>query len=357
MQDSSAPSREITATIVNFNGGERLLHTLASLRAQQGIRLQILVYDDGSTDGSPERARESGLADQVFISAVNTKYANRWRSAGMEAATTDLVLVCDNDVEFEPNCLAMLADTFDEDPTIAAVTPAIYDSEDRTRPYSLGSLQHFLAVTIRRDHCATRIVDSVGTGITMYSKSRLSGIGYYDVTYPMGWGSDGEFHQRIRLAGLRSVVNRDARIFHEFKPFSSAREYRVRGATRNRLRYICTHYSAATLLFLLPLLLPFELFLVVFYAASGMGKSYWQGVGMFLGDLRGTWQRRKFVQGLRRRPDWQVLTAGEVFIPPHVRVKGGPTLRLLEAGNTVLTWYWQAFVWLSRLWGRIAVAR
>jgi GT2 family glycosyltransferase len=350
MQISPDRTYDVTATVVNYNGGERLLQTLASLRAQRNVKLQVLVFDDGSTDGSAELARQSGLADKVFISDVNTKYANRWRAAGMEAATTDLVFVCDNDLEFDESCLAVLAGTFDQDPTIAAVTPAIYDSEDPEKAYSYGSLPHFLGLTIRRENCQERIVDSVGTGITMYAKSRLDGVGYYDATYPMGWGSDGEFHQRIRLAGLRSVVNRDARILHEFKPFSDARSYRLRGATRNRLTLIGTHYSLGTLLFLLPLLIAFEVFLLFFYLGSGLRKPYWEGIKLFASDLPACWRRRKFIQGMRRRPDWQLLVAGEVFMPPHVRLhKWSPVAVLLRAGNAAVSAYWDAYVWICRL--------
>lgn len=354
MQASLDRPYEITAAVVNYNGGQRLLQTLASLRAQRDVNLQVLVFDDGSTDGSPELARQSGLADNVFVSEVNTKYANRWRAAGMEAATTDLVLVCDNDVEFAADCLAVLAGTFAQDPTIAAVTPAIYDSEDPSRAYSYGSLPHFLALTIRRENCPSRLVDSVGTGITMYSKSRLAGVGYYDATYPMGWGSDGEFHQRIRLAGLRSVVNRDARILHEFKPFSDARSYRLRGATRNRLTLISTHYSLGTILFLLPLLIAFEVFLLLFYVGSGLRKQYWEGIKLYASDLPGCRSRRTFIQGIRRRPDWQLLVSGEVFMPPHVRLhKWSPVAMLVRAGNAAVSAYWQAYVWLCRQSNRL----
>lgn len=344
------PSRsyDVTAVVVNFNGGNGLLETIKSLRAQADVRLQVFVFDDGSTDDSADQARQSGLVDRLHVSEVNTQHANRWRAAGMEAAETDLVLVTDNDIEFDVNCLAMLAKTIDEDRTIAAVTPAIYDSIDRERPHLLGSLNHFLALAVRVPDEDSRVVDSVGSGITMYSKSRLAGIGTYDTEMPMGWGSDGEFHQRIRLAGLRSVVNREAKIYHDFKPFSAKRAYRVRGATHNRLRLITTHYSLGTIIGLLPLLLAFEIFQAAFYVASGLGRAYLSGVSMFLGDLRSVRRRRSFIQGIRQRPDRELLSSGEVFIPAHVRKAKGWALRVVRLANTLLAWYWRIMVSLSR---------
>ena len=341
-------SYDITAVVVNHNGGVRLLETIRSLRAQENVNLEVLVYDDGSTDDSVQILKSSGLADQVNVSDENTKNANLWRAAGMEATQTDLVLVTDNDVEFEPHCLAILAATLEEDCAYAAVTPAIYNTCDREHPYSLGSLIHFLGLTVRVKDAQTRIIDSVGSGITMYSKKRLGAIGTYDAGMPIGWGDDGEIHQRIRLAGLRAIVNREAKIFHEFKPFSPDRAYRVRGAAHNRLRFIFTHYSLGTLIGLLPLLIAFEIFQTVFYAASGLGKAYISGVAQFFGNPRDSLRLRKFIQGLRHRPDRELLVSDEVFIPAHVRAGKGPLLPLFRFANTLLGGYWRALTWMTR---------
>jgi GT2 family glycosyltransferase len=348
----SSHSYDVTAVVVNFNGGELLLETIRSLRAQEQIRLRVLLFDDGSMDGSAEVARQSGLADGVHVSQVNTKYANRWRAAGMEAATTDLVLVTDNDVEFDSQCLVTLARTFEEDRLIAAVTPAIYDSNDQERPYSLGGLIHCLGLSVRFTHDDVRIIDSVGAGITMYSKSRLKGLGSYDTALLIGWGDDGEFHQRIRLAGLRSVVNRRAKTFHSFAPFSADRAYRVRGAAHNRLRFIATHYSVSTLIGLLPLLIAFEVFQVAFYSVSGLGRAYLSGVAKFLRELRGSFHRRGFVQAIRKRPDRELLCSGEVFIPAHVQMGEGLVRHVLRVANTLIAQYWRVLVWATRGFGR-----
>lgn len=341
-------SYDLTAIVVNHNGGIRLLDTIRSLRAQENVDLRIVVYDDGSTDGSVQTLKSSGLADEIHVSEKNTKNANLWRAAGMDAAQTDLVLVTDNDVEFGPRCLTILAATIQEDPAYAAVTPAIYNSCDREHPYSLGSLIHFLGLTVRVKDPHTRIIDSVGSGITMYSKNKLGAIGTYDAGMPIGWGDDGEIHQRIRLAGLRSVVNREAKIFHDFKPFSPDRAYRVRGAAHNRLRFIFSHYSMGTLIGLLPLLIAFEIFQTAFYTASGLGRAYISGVATFLGNPRDAWRLRKFIQGLRRRPDRELLVSDEVFIPAHVRAGKGPLLPLFRLANTLLSGYWKALTWVTR---------
>jgi GT2 family glycosyltransferase len=342
------PIYDVTVVITNYNGGDRLLSTIRSLKAQRGVTVAVLVFDDGATDDSIKICEKSGLADSITISPANTKCANRWRTAGLKSAQTDLVLVTDNDLEFAPDCLFILAETLVKDPSIGAVTPAIYDIEDHTEPHSLGSLTHFLGLTIRLANPEAEIVDSVGAGITMFSKKRIAGLGFYDTRMPMGWGSDNEFHQRIRLAGLRSVVNRRAKIFHDFKPFSDARSYRVAGATHNRLRFMLTHYTFATLLGLLPLLILFEMFLMTYFGTKGLGWQYFEGLWLFLGNLKDTAQRRRFVQGLREKRDSEILSSGDVFIPPHARSASRVIRRLVEALNWALSVYWRTLTWLTR---------
>ena len=340
---------DITAVIVNYNGSTRLLNTIRSLRAQSGVKLRVLVFDDGSTDDSIELVRNSGLADKISTSPVNTQYANRWRAAGFHEAATELVFITDNDLEFGPGCLAELARTFEKDPAIGAATPAIYDMHDRAEAHSLGSLTHFLALTIRLPDDGAPIVDSVGSGITMYSKSRVKGLGCYDKQMPMGWGSDNEFHQRIRLAGLRSVVNRRARVFHDFKPFSDARSYRVTGATHNRLRFIGTHYSAGTLVGLFPVLVIFEVFLLAYFTYKGLATKYFKGVSLFLRNRKEMMGRRRFVQGLRGSRDTAILYSGKIFLPAHARPRSRTVAILLRVLNAALTAYWRTLTRLTRL--------
>jgi GT2 family glycosyltransferase len=343
----------VTAVVVNFNGGAGLIRSLKSLRDQEGIRLRIVVYDDGSADGSPQAAATSGLVDETFVSDTNTQYANRWRAAGLEAARTDLVLVTDNDVDYLPGCLRTLAATFEADPTIAAVTPFIQNRHDgRVFPFSYGNKLHYLGLTTRLSGDGPRIRDSIGTGITMYSKNRLGPVGGYDTALPMGWGSDVELHHRIQLAGLRSVVNLDAVLEHEFKPFGKTRGYRIRGHTHNRLRIFLTHYSAATIVYLLPLLALLEAAQFVYFTLDRLGRPYREGWRLLLVNRHELAGRRRFIQSLRKRPDRELLSAEDIYLPPHFAERMPIMRALVGAANAVLRLYWRIYVAGSRFLDR-----
>ena len=94
-----------TAVIPNWNGGAVLNRLLATVASQTTPFNDVIVVDNGSTDGSPAAAERAGARvirldrNYGFAFAVNR---------GVEAATTDLVAILNNDVELAPAWLAVL---------------------------------------------------------------------------------------------------------------------------------------------------------------------------------------------------------------------------------------------------------
>lgn len=98
---------QVSAVIVNFNGGEDLLRCVASLQDQAGLK-DILVVDNGSTDGSPEEVERRYGGAVVLRSAANDGYtggANR----GAAATTGELLLFMNPDVVVDRGCIEAIA--------------------------------------------------------------------------------------------------------------------------------------------------------------------------------------------------------------------------------------------------------
>ncbi|MGB9604425.1 MAG: glycosyltransferase [Bryobacteraceae bacterium] len=92
----------VSVLIPNWNGRARLEVLLPRLREQTVTPAEIIVADDGSTDGSAEAARCLG-ADVVrlerqrgFAAAVN---------AGLQRCRREWVALLNNDVDLEPDWL------------------------------------------------------------------------------------------------------------------------------------------------------------------------------------------------------------------------------------------------------------
>lgn len=96
----------VSVVIPNWNGRDLLAAALASLAAQTRPPVEVLVVDNGSSDGSPETAQAGGakvlrLSDNLgFSKAVNR---------GVEAAVGDAVVVMNNDVVLAPDWTELLS--------------------------------------------------------------------------------------------------------------------------------------------------------------------------------------------------------------------------------------------------------
>ena len=113
----------IAAVVIGRNEASLLRLSLASVRAAQ---LQTVYVDSGSTDGSPDLARELGVAT-VELSHNRPFSAARGRNEGAEEALrrwphTEYILFLDGDCTLEPGFPEAALEAFEHDPRCAVVT-------------------------------------------------------------------------------------------------------------------------------------------------------------------------------------------------------------------------------------------
>ena len=107
---------KISAIVPTRNSARTLEACLRSLRNQTHPDVEIIVVDNGSTDGTPDIARR--VADVVLDRGPER---SAQRNAGAAAASGGIVLFIDSDMVLEPTVLADIAAVFDAEPATGAV--------------------------------------------------------------------------------------------------------------------------------------------------------------------------------------------------------------------------------------------
>ncbi|HEX6909860.1 MAG TPA: glycosyltransferase [Longimicrobium sp.] len=97
----------VSAVIPTYNRLPLLMEAVASVRAQTFADWELVVADDGSTDGSAEAVEALGDPRIRVLRLPHAGYAAAGRNAGLAAARGEWVAFLDSDDRWEPHKLAV----------------------------------------------------------------------------------------------------------------------------------------------------------------------------------------------------------------------------------------------------------
>ncbi len=199
----SAPA----VVIPNWNGARWLPGCLDSLAAQTLQPAEVIVVDNGSSDGSVELARSRGA--RVIELGRNTGFAVA-ANRGIEAASAPLVALVNTDVELEPDWLGRMAAALEAHAGAASVACKMLDlRRTHSQVYDAGDI-------LRRDGaCEQRgrfrrddgRYDSPGeifaacAGAALYRREAVLSVGGFDERF-FAYLEDVDLGLRLRLAGF-----------------------------------------------------------------------------------------------------------------------------------------------------------
>ena len=87
----------VSVVIPCFNARPWIEETLASVKAQTHRNLEIIVVDDGSTDGSAEWLDEAGRRNVIQVIHQENRGAAAARNAGLSRASGEFIQLLDAD--------------------------------------------------------------------------------------------------------------------------------------------------------------------------------------------------------------------------------------------------------------------
>lgn len=138
---STARLARVDVLVVNYNAGDWLARSLAAVRPEGTAEPNLIVVDNGSTDGSLDplesnadgkRVDEESIRPQITIDRAgrNTGFAAGInRAAGH--ASREFLLILNPDCLVEPAALARLVDELDRHPEAALVSGKVLGTDGR----------------------------------------------------------------------------------------------------------------------------------------------------------------------------------------------------------------------------------
>ncbi len=198
----------ISVIVPVHNGGAAFEHCLAALASSRDVSWELVVVDDGSTDGSADTARRMGarvLATQRARSGPG--YA---RNLGARIAQAPLLCFIDADVLVRPDTLAAFAALFADDPALTAA----FGSYDRqpAHPGLLSQyrnlLHHFVHQTGHEE------ASTFWSGCGAVRRDAFLDLNGFDAAYTRPSIEDIELGYRVLAAGGRIRLAKHIQVKH-----------------------------------------------------------------------------------------------------------------------------------------------
>jgi GT2 family glycosyltransferase len=114
----------VRVIVLNWNGRSWLGGCLEALRQQDCGPFEIVLVDNGSTDGSADFVRERFPECRVVALGSNIGFA-AGNNAGARGATVPYLAFLNNDTKVDPGWLAALVAAADSDPGVGLVTSRV----------------------------------------------------------------------------------------------------------------------------------------------------------------------------------------------------------------------------------------
>jgi GT2 family glycosyltransferase len=208
----------VDVVIPTHNGWELTRRCLARL-ARQTIPHTVIVADNGSTDGTPNRVRAAAPSVTVVELGANVGFTvacNRGAAAG----TSDVVVLLNNDVEARGDFLARLIRPLEEDARIGTVAgllvrpgEATIDSMGLTADRTLAGFPRLPGRPVGEAKSTSPVLAGPSGGAGAYRRAAWEAVGGLDEGVPF-YGEDLDLALRIRSAGWETAAAPDAVAVH-----------------------------------------------------------------------------------------------------------------------------------------------
>lgn len=286
--------KKVTIVIPNYNGIGFLKGCLDSVYTQDPDtpEYDVLVVDNGSTDGSLELLREH--YPQVRLEALpeNTGFCHAV-NLGIQRTASPYVLLLNNDTKVKSNFVKNMCNGIGGRPEAFSVSAKMLmwdrpelldDAGDRYCVFGWAFSRGKGKPAVQYSR-SCEIFSACG-GAAIYRRSILEKIGGFDEEH-FAYLEDLDIGYRARIYGYRSFYEPGAEVIHYGSAASGSKynEWKTLLAAANNIYVVGKNMPLLQWIWNLPFLIVGFLAKYVFFCHKGMGKAYLKGFGQGLRRL------------------------------------------------------------------------
>lgn len=237
-----------------WNAGELIDECLNSIISQLTAADEVIVVDNGSRDGTPERIAAQYPHITLVRLPENLGFAGGVNRGLQLARGTELILI-NQDVVLRPNCLAALSAQLATGPAIVGCKLLYPDGLTIQhagglirQPRALADHYGYRQADDGRWDTATE-VDYVTGAVFAFNRTVLNAIGWFDEAFHPAYYEEVDYCYRARTAGARVVYEPAAvAIHHESHSTDKRTTAYYRTMERGRVRFALKNLDVAYLL-------------------------------------------------------------------------------------------------------------
>lgn len=274
-----------SVVIPNYNGIRYLKNCLLSLQKCEGEDFEVIVVDNGSTDGSDLLPDSLKLNVRLIKLNENTGFAHAV-NVGIREAKGEYVILLNNDTEVESGFVRKLTEALKKNRKAFSASAMMVDMNNREVLDGAGDYYCALGWAFaygkgkKTEECdkGRKIFSSCG-GACIYDKAKLEITGLFDELH-FAYLEDVDLGYRARIAGFDNIYEPAAVVYHAGSGFSGSRynEFKIKLSSRNSVYLILKNMPILQLIINLPFIVFGYLIKTLFFVLKGYGKVYLKGL-------------------------------------------------------------------------------
>ncbi|GGH34105.1 glycosyltransferase family 2 protein [Paenibacillus segetis] len=206
----------LTSIIIpSYNGLHLLTSCVEAIRLHTFEKYEIIVVDNGSSDGTAEYCLREGI---ILVSIPHNAGFPIACNKGLAIASGDQLLLLNNDVIVSPRWLSKMLLALTSTDNIGIVGPVTnYASGKQQVEVTLNGIEEFTEVVERyniSDPGKWQEVYRIVGMCFLFKRSLLDNIGLLDERFSPGHYEDDDYCYRARLQGYRLLICGDTFVYH-----------------------------------------------------------------------------------------------------------------------------------------------